>query len=616
MESISNTQLENKLLSSRLKLALIFILLLTLLLLTRIYNLQVVNYEYYQEESFGNQMRTLPITPSRGKIFDRNGQVLASNKLTYQLTLTPEKAGNISTTLLSLEKTGVINEDDIKSYYKNRKRFQKFHNIPIKINLSDTQVAEFLVSNQFPGVDIEPYFNRVYPHDASSVHAIGYVSRMNKKEKALYDKDNYSGTLFVGKVGIEKQYESLLHGQTGLKQIERNVSGRVVDTQIIKPAIPGQDLYLSLDLDMQKKAEELLKGKRGAIVVVDTRNGEVLTLVSTPIYNPNWFVNGISHANYNSLQSSKDIPQLNRTIQGLYPPASTIKPMVALAGLEQGTIDIKTTVFDRGYFQLPGVKRKFHNWDRSGHGSVNVKDAIARSNDVFFYSLANKMGIDNLHDGLKLFRFGQKTGIDIPGEQGGILPSKSWKKINKNEPWYKGETLNAGIGQGFMTSSPLQLAVTTAAVANKGQLFQPTLLKNTQLPGQSITEFKKSNSRQIPINNIKNWETVIDGMRQVVYSPKGTARRLNNKLTYTLAGKTGTAQVFGLDAEEVYIAENLEEKLRDHALFTGFAPIENPEIAISVVVENAGSGSSKAAPLARQVLDVYFNKHLNNELTQ
>ncbi|ALE52814.1 peptidoglycan glycosyltransferase [Candidatus Thioglobus autotrophicus] len=616
MDSISNTQLENTLLSSRLKLALVFIFLLTLLLLVRIYNLQVVHHEYYQEESLGNQMRTLPIIPSRGKIFDRNGQILATNKLTYQLTLTPEKVGNISKTLIGLEKQGFIDQEDIQLYYKNRKRFRKFHNIPVKLNLSEQQVAKFLVSNQFPGVDIEPYFHRVYPHNASSVHALGYVSRMSKKDKALYDKRNYSGTLFVGKVGIEKQYESLLHGQTGLKQIERNVSGRVIDTQIITPAIAGQNLYLSLDLDMQKKAEELLKGKRGAIVAIDTRNGEVLALVSTPIYNPNWFVNGISHANYNSLQSSSDIPQLNRTVQGLYPPASTIKPMVALAGLEQGTIDNQSSVFDRGYYQLPGVKRKFHNWDRNGHGRVNVTDAIARSNDVFFYDLANKMGIDNLHNGLNLFNFGQKTGIDIPGEQGGILPSKSWKKINKNEPWYKGETLNTGIGQGFMTSSPLQLAVATAALANKGQLLKPILLKNTQLLGQSITEVKKAVGRQIPIHDIKNWETVIDGMRQVIYSPKGTARRLNNKLGYTLAGKTGTAQVFGLDAEEVYIAEKLEEKLRDHALFTGFAPIENPQIAIAVVVENAGSGSSKAAPLARQVLDVYFNKHLDNELAQ
>ena len=616
MDNISNTLHEKNLLASRLKLALIFIFLLTLVLLVRIYNLQVVSHEFYQEEAHGNQMRNLPIIPSRGKIYDRNGLLLAANQLTYQLTLTPEKVKNISKTLLELQKNGFINDADIAAYYKNKKRFQKFHNIPIKLNLSEPQVAKFLVSNQFPGIDIEPYFYRIYPHNASSVHVLGYVSRMNKKDKLLYDKKNYAGTLFVGKVGIEKQYEALLHGQVGVKQIERNVSGRVIDTKIITPAIAGQDLYLSIDLELQKKAESVLKGKRGSIVVVNVKNGEVLALVSTPVYNPNWFVNGISHAKYKILQTSKDIPQLNRAIQGLYPPGSTIKPMVALAGLEEKIITATSKVFCPGYYKLPNVKRKFNDWKRTGHGHVDMKDSIAQSCDVFFYDLANKMGIDKLHDNLTLFNFGSKTGIDIPGEKGGIMPSTTWKKINRNEPWYKGETLIAGIGQGFMTSSPLQLAVATAALANKGQLFQPTLLKATQISGEPIIEAKNKRSKQIPIKNIKHWEEAIDGMRMTIYAPKGTARRLNKGLTYTLAGKTGTAQVFGLDAEEKYIAEKYEEKLRDHALFTGFAPIKNPEIAIAVIVENAGSGSSKAAPLARQVLDVYFNKRSADRLTQ
>ncbi len=612
INSISNTQFENKVLSSRLRLALVFIFFLTALLVIRVYNLQIINHEYYLEEAFGNQMRTLPITPNRGKIFDRNGSILATNKLAFRLTLTPEKIKNIAKTLQQLKQSGFINDSDIKKFHKNTKRYQKFHNIPIKYNLDEVQVAKILTNNALIGVDVEHYFHRIYPNQGSSVHAIGYVSRMTKKDKALYDKKNYLGTLFVGKTGIEKQYETRLHGTSGLQQIERNVSGRVVDTQIIKPAIAGENLYLSIDLDMQKKAETLLKGKRGSIVVIDVRNGEVLTLVSTPIYNPNWFVNGISHANYNQLQISTNIPQLNRAIQGLYPPGSTVKPMVALTGLEKGIITNKSRVFCPGYYKLPNVKRKFNDWKRTGHGHVNVKNAIAQSCDVFFYDLADRMGIDKLHNGLDLFNFGRKTGIDIPGEGAGILPSKAWKKINRNEPWYRGETLIAGIGQGFITSSPLQLAVATAALANKGLLFQPTLLKNTQAPGNIIIESKKGHHIQIPIKNIQNWEDVIDGMKQAVYGPKGTARRLNKGLTYTLAGKTGTAQVFGLDAEEKYIAEKLDEKLRDHALFTGFAPIENPKIAIAIIVENAGSGSSKAAPIARQVLDVYFDKQLNN----
>ena len=608
MEKISNIALENKIFSARMILAFLFVLILTSVLVLRLYNLQISNYDYYAEEALGNQMRTLPITPTRGKIFDRNGKIIATNQLSYKLTLTPEKTKNIAKILLSLKQLGFIDDKDIETFNKNKKQYKKFHNIPLKHKLSEAQVSEFLVSNKFVGVDVEPYFHRIYPNNDSSVHVAGYVSRMNKHDKLFYDEQNYLGTSFVGKTGIERQYETLLHGTNGKKQIERNVTGRVIDTQIIQAAENGIDLYLSIDLDLQKKAESLLKGKRGSIVAVNVKNGEVLTLVSTPIFNPNWFVSGISHKNYQSLQTSKDIPQLNRSIQGLYPPGSTIKPMVALAGLEEGVITNQSKTYCPGYYKLPNVKRKFNDWKRTGHGVVDVKDSIAQSCDVFFYDLANKMGIDTMHDNLKFFNFGAKTGIDIPGEKGGILPSKSWKKINKDEPWYRGETLIVGIGQGFMTSSPLQLAVATAALANKGQIFQPKLLKNIQSPNQAIEEVDKGSHRQIPIKDIKNWEDVIDGMKQTIYAPKGTARRLNKGLTYTLAGKTGTAQVFGLDAEEQYIAEKLDERLRDHALFTGFAPIENPQIAIAVIIENAGSGSSQAAPVARKVLDVYFEK--------
>ncbi len=608
MNKISNTSLESQIFSNRVILSIAFILILTIILISRVFNLQINNYEYYTEESLGNQMRTLPITPTRGDIFDRNGKILATNQLAYRLTLTPEKTKDIVKTLLALKERKFINDKDIAAFKKYRGRYKNFHSIPLKHKLSEKQVAEFLVNNPFIGIDIEPYFHRVYPNGASSVHVVGYVSRMNKKDKSFYNKEDYLGTSFVGKTGIERQYETLLHGKNGKKQIERNAAGRVVNTEIIQESKTGVDLYLSIDLDMQKKAESLLKGRRGSIVAIDATNGEVLVMVSTPIYNPNWFVNGISHKDYKQLQTSKDIPQLNRAIQGLYPPGSTVKPMVALAGLEQGLITAHSESYCPGFFKLPNVKRKFNDWKRSGHGVVNVKDSIAQSCDVFFYELANKMGIDNLHDGLELFNFGKKTGIDIPGERGGILPSKAWKKINKNEPWYRGETLITGIGQGFMTTSPLQLAVSTAALANKGVIFQPKILKSIQVSGEVIKEVVRGYSKQIPIKDIHNWENVIDGMKRTIYSPKGTGRRINKKLSYTLAGKTGTAQVFGLDAEEQYIAANLDERLRDHALFTGFAPIESPKIVIAVIVENAGSGSAKAAPLAKKVLDIYFKK--------
>ncbi len=359
----------------------------------------------------------------------------------------------------------------------------------------------------------------------------------------------------------------------------------------------------------QLKAETLLGENRGVIALVDVNDGSVLSLVSTPSFDPNWFVDGISVKRYKELKDDTDLPLFDRSIKGLYPPGSTIKPMVALAGLEQNNITIKDETFCPGFYKLPNYSRKFNGWKKTGHGNVNVVQGIAQSCDIFFYDLAYKMGIDQIHDSLSYFRFGKKTGIDLPGELEGILPSRDWKKINKDEPWYRGETLITGIGQGFMTTSPLQLAVATAAIANKGQILTPQVMKYYQSKNDGVFEDQPKKSEQIPINNIDNWELIIEAMKETVYGKSGTARLLNNKLKYTLAGKTGTAQVFSLDPEEEYIAENIDEKLRDHALFTAFAPIEKPQVAIAIIVENAGSGSSKAAPLARELLDEYFIKN-------
>ena len=554
-------------------------------------------------------MQNLPITPIRGDILDRNGKILATNEFSYILTITPEKVTNLNETLIGLEIRDLITYNDIKKFNKKLSRFKKFHNIPLKFNLSESSVASFLVENQLPGVEVEPYFHRVYPYGESSAHLIGYVSSMSKADKGIYDKKNYNGTNFVGKTGIEKQYEKLLHGQSGIKQIERNVAGRIVDTKIITPSIAGQDIYLNIDIDLQLKAESLLGDSRGVIALINVKDGSILSLVSTPSYNPNWFVNGISVERYNELSNNEDLPLFDRSIKGLYPPGSTIKPMVALAGLELNNITIKDSTFCPGYYKLNNYSRKFNDWKRTGHGKVDVIEAIAQSCDVFFYDLAFNMGIDQIHDSLSYFQFGKKTGIDLPGELGGILPSREWKKINKDEPWYRGETLITGIGQGFMTTSPLQLALATAAIANKGQLLMPQVMMHSQSKNGDLFEEQNLKSNQIPIKDINNWELIIEAMKQTVYGKFGTAKRLNNKLKYSLAGKTGTAQVFGLDPEEEYIAENIEEKLRDHALFTGFAPIEDPQVAIAIIVENAGSGSSKAAPLARELLDEYFIKN-------
>ena len=609
MEKIGNIKREKVVFKSRVIISAIIMLLITLILIVRLFNLQVTKHDYYLEEALGNQMQNLPITPIRGDILDRNGKILATNEFSYILTITPEKVTNLNETLIGLEIRDLITYDDIKKFNKKLSRFKKFHNIPLKFNLSESSVASFLVENQLPGVEVEPYFHRVYPYGESSAHLIGYVSSMSKADKGIYDKKNYNGTNFVGKTGIEKQYEKLLHGQSGIKQIERNVAGRIVDTKIITPSIAGQDIYLNIDIDLQLKAESLLGDSRGVIALINVKDGSILSLVSTPSYNPNWFVNGISVERYNELSSNEDLPLFDRSIKGLYPPGSTIKPMVALAGLELNNITIKDSTFCPGYYKLNNYSRKFNDWKRTGHGKVDVIEAIAQSCDVFFYDLAFNMGIDQIHDSLSYFQFGKKTGIDLPGELGGILPSREWKKINKDEPWYRGETLITGIGQGFMTTSPLQLALATAAIANKGQLLIPQVMMHSQSKNGDLFEEQNLKSNQIPIKDINNWELIIEAMKQTVYGKFGTAKRLNNKLKYSLAGKTGTAQVFGLDPEEEYIAENIEEKLRDHALFTGFAPIEDPQVAIAIIVENAGSGSSKAAPLARELLDEYFIKN-------
>ena len=609
MEKIGNIKREKVVFKSRVIFSAIIMLSITLILIVRLFNLQVTKHDYYLEEALGNQMQNLPITPIRGDILDRNGKILATNEFSYILTITPEKVTNLNETLIGLEIRDLITYEDIKKFNKKLSRFKKFHNIPLKFNLSESSVASFLVENQLPGVEVEPYFHRVYPYGESSAHLIGYVSSMSKTDKGIYDKKNYNGTNFVGKTGIEKQYEKLLHGQSGIKQIERNVAGRIVDTKIITPSIAGQDIYLNIDIDLQLKAESLLGDSRGVIALINVKDGSILSLVSTPSYNPNWFVNGISVERYNELSNNEDLPLFDRSIKGLYPPGSTIKPMVALAGLELNNITIKDSTFCPGYYKLNNYSRKFNDWKRTGHGKVDVIEAIAQSCDVFFYDLAFNMGIDQIHDSLSYFQFGKKTGIDLPGELGGILPSREWKKINKDEPWYRGETLITGIGQGFMTTSPLQLALATAAIANKGQLLMPQVMMHSQSKNGDLFEEQNLKSNQIPIKDINNWELIIEAMKQTVYGKFGTAKRLNNKLKYSLAGKTGTAQVFGLDPEEEYIAENIEEKLRDHALFTGFAPIEDPQVAIAIIVENAGSGSSKAAPLARELLDEYFIKN-------
>lgn len=602
---LNNPTLENIVFSRRVYLGVIIIALITIGMLAHLFDLQVIKYRYYAQQSLDNQQISLPIASTRGKIFDRNGQLLADNELSYQLSIIIEKTPNIEALLQELLTLKIISPRQLKRFNKRRKYYKKFQEIPLANSLNEQQMTKILVSQSYPSLNIKPYFKRIYPTKETMAHIIGYVGRINKKEQKKYNTADYKGQTHVGKIGIEKQYESILHGIPGKQSVIRNSSGRSIDSNIVSPAIAGSDLHLSIDLNLQQKALELLGDNKGSIVMVMVDTGEVLTLASAPGFDTNLFVDGISVKKYTQLRNDKNKPLFNRAIKGIYPPGSTIKPFMALAGIESNIIKPDYHLFCKGWYQLPNHNHKYRDWKKNGHGHVNLQSSIAQSCDVFFYDIANKMGISIMHKQLSKFKFGQKTNIDLPGEFSGVLPSVAWKKAKRNKPWYQGETIITGIGQGFMGTTPLQLAVSTAALAAQGKFIQPHLLKSSREPDGTISNHKRI-THNLAINDISNYQLVIDGMKQTIYGKKGTARRLNKNLNYTMAGKTGTAQVFSLRRDETYVEKDVAKHLRDHALFTGFAPIESPKVAIAVIVENAGSGSAHAAPIAKKMFDAYF----------
>ncbi len=600
---ISNPISEYSIFTKRVIFAGLIMMTLTGILIYRFFNLQIINYSHYKQESIDNQIITRSVPPIRGRIFDRNGAILADNKLSYILSIIPEKTNGVSKTITKLKQDNFINDADIKKYYKIRKYYNSFDDIIIAYDMPYNAVAKVLSSQDYKGINVRPYFKRIYPKKGITTHIIGYVNRISNDKKS---NKKYQGITHIGKTGLEKQYDDLLLGTAGLSKITRNALGRSISTDIVKYPKTGNDLYLSIDYRLQEKAQELLHNKRGSVVMMFVKTGEILALASAPTFDANSFVNGISNKDYKKLINDKNRPLFNRAIRGVYPPGSTIKPFVALAGLENNVIKKDKHIFCKGSYNLPNNNHKYRDWKKSGHGNIDLKASIAQSCDVFFYELAYELGIDKIHNYLAQFNIGSKTKIDLPNENYGVLPSKKWKKRIKNKPWYIGETIIAGIGQGFMGTTPLQLTVSTGALASGGKLTTPRLLKRISYSSNTIIS-TEAIFKQLNIVDIKNYETVIDGMKQTIYSPKGTARRLNKNLQYTLAGKTGTAQVFSLSKDESYNAKNIAEHLRDHALFTSFAPIDNPEVVIAVVVENAGSGSANAAPIARKMLDLYFN---------
>ncbi|MFM2585907.1 penicillin-binding protein 2 [Vibrio campbellii] len=609
---IRDYQAEARLFSSRAIVAFLGIVILMGLLVANMYNIQVNQFQDYKTRSNDNRIKVVPIAPNRGLIYDRNGVLLAENRPVFNLELTPEKIKDIDSTIEALQTILEITPEQVERFHRERKRTRRFKSVPLLTQLNENQVAVFSVNQyRFPGVEISATLKRYYPFSEVLTHVIGYVSRINDRDMQRLireEKDaNYQATRDIGKLGIEKYYEDLLHGTAGYQEVEVNSRGRVIRTLKYVPPIAGKDIVLNLDINLQLYVHQLLDGRRGSAVVLDPRDNGVLAMVSSPSYDPNAFVHGISGKAYRALLNDKNRPLVNRTTLGIYPPASTIKPFIAVAALEEGVITPKTTRNDPGYWRIPNSDtRPFRDWLRWGHGRVDIIKSIEESVDTFFYQIAYDMGIDRLSNWMMMFGFGDYTGVDIYEESKANMPTREWKMARHKTPWYKGDTIPVGIGQGYWTATPMQIAKATSVLVNEGAVTAPHLLKATIDNGGDFEE--QENSEYVtypPIQNVpdKYWNMAKEGMRLVNHGTKGTARRSFYNMDYQTGGKSGTAQVFGLGEDEEYNADEVAEHLRDHALFTGFAPFDDPEVVISVVLENAGGGSSNGAPVARKIFD-------------
>ncbi|HBX56414.1 penicillin-binding protein 2 [Pseudomonas sp. UBA2684] len=580
------------------------ILLLTAVLVARLYYLQVVQFEYHSTLSENNRVHVQPIPPNRGLIFDRNGVIIADNRPSFSLTLTRERAGDWQQVLDVIVEVLQLSEDERTLFEKRvRQGRRPFEPVPVLFELSEEQIARIAI-NQFrlPGVEVVAQLVRHYPQGEHFAHSVGYVGRINEKELKALDPVEYSGTHHIGKTGIERFYEEQLHGEVGYEEVETNARGRVLRVLKRTDPLPGKDLVLTLDVRLQEAAEAALAGRRGAIVAIQPATGEVLAMVSQPSFDPNPFVTGISFKAYAELRDSIDRPLYNRVLRGLYPPGSTIKPMMAVAALDAGVITPTSRVFDPGFYQLPNHSHKYRNWNRSGDGWVSLELAISRSNDTYFYDLAHKMGIDRMHDYMTRFGLGQRVSLDMFEETAGLMPSRDWKRARYRQPWYPGETLILGIGQGYMQTTPLQLAQATALMANRGKWIRPRLAKSIE----GLPPVDSAPLPDIELRDPKAWDHARFGMEQVMHGPRGTARKVGDASVYRIAGKSGTAQVVAIKQGEKYDRDKVQERHRDHALFVAFAPADNPQIAVAVMVENGESGSGVAAPVVKLVMDAWL----------
>ncbi len=605
-DTLKNPEQELRIFRVRALLAVLVVIVLTSLLVSRLGYLQIVQHDLYSTRSEKNRVRVEPLPPNRGLIYDRNGTLLAENRPTYNLTLVRERVDDLDDTLALLVDLLELPEEEIEAFQvRSRQRQRPFQPALLMSDLSEEQIARLAVNrHRLPGVEVEAQLLRYYPDAEVMAHALGYVGRINAEELQDLDPGRYAGTHFIGKTGVERFYETELHGEAGLRKVETNARGRVLRELGRTDPVPGANLTLTLDRSLQMLAYELLDGRRGSIVAIVPNTGEILAMVSTPGFDSNQFVTGIDVASYRALQEDIDLPLFNRAIRGHYPPGSTIKPFLALAGLVEGVITPDSTINDPGFYQLPNDSRRYRNWLRWGHGRVDMERSIAVSNNTYYYTLAHDLGIDKLHERMSNFGFGQRVAHDVQGESTGLMPSRDWKRARFNQPWYPGETLSVGIGQGYWQVTPLQLASATAALANRGHWVKPRLA--LRIGEEPVPAELPDTLPDIQLANDNWWDRVYSGMEKVLSGSEGTARRTGVGLEYRMGGKSGTAQVFSLGQDQRYNAEELEERLRDHALFMAFAPIEEPKIAVSVIVENAGGGSTHAAHLARAMTDAWL----------
>ena len=617
---IRNHSAEANLFARRTFFTFVGVLVLLLILFSNIYSLQVESFEKYQTRSNSNRIKLLPVAPNRGLIYDRNGVILADNKPVYSLAVIPEQTKSLEESIEKVSELLDISADRQKKFFNSVKRKRRFKQIDLHPRLSEQQVALFAVNkHKFPGIFVDARLKRYYPFGKLTTHNLGYVARINRKDANKLElegkSENYAATHGIGKLGIERYYEDILHGSIGHQEVEINSQGRIIRTLDYTPPTRGKDLTLTLDIELQMIAKRALSGKRGAVVAMNPRTGGILAMYSNPSYDGNLFVHGISSKNWNKIRDSKDLPLINRSVQG-YPPASTVKPFLALTGLEEGVITPETRVWDPGWYQLKGLPNKYRDWKRGGHGWVDLNRAIEQSCNIYFFKLAFELGITKISTMMEKFGFGDYTGLDIHEESKAIMPSVAWKRGRYNQSWYTGETLSVGIGQSYWTVTPLQLTQALTTLVNRGERKVPHLLKSTREPISNSADEKESvledviYEEQAPLvlKDDNHWEVVLKAMHRTVQIFGATGHSAFKGTTYDAAGKTGSAQVAKIEQDAKYDATKTQENKRDNAMFIAFAPYEAPEIVVAVAIENVakGGGGTNAGPVARQIMDQYF----------